>query len=620
MSNPKRSLTILVTALLLSFSFGPAFSAESNDDELLNLIPADVLFCVRINNFDYTAGQLDQFLAGASPMPLGISMMARMQLAQLFGSPELAGINTAGNFAAGATLEPGSTQPNVFFLFPITDYKQFVDGNPNVSAPDGNGISTVTVMQAPKGRTLNIGNYAVMFAPEDDAKTLAKKFDAATGLTSKLSAAQNKAATAERIWAYVDIEQIAKTYGPVMTAAMEEQKAELKRKIESGECPPSMGDPNKAAQAIEMQAKMFKAILDESKSVTVAVNPQMSVLSISASLTAMDGSEMAGMFTGPAAPAMDKKMLGYLEDGMIANAATNFDPQSWANFNKEMMQWVGQMMGQEIGSEDWARMVDITVKMAEQTAGKAAMSFSANAQAKPPFAVKYVVALKNTEKYMELFEQSVTLWDSNFSDMYSQMGIKQSFSFESNIDTYKDVLISKMRFSMKMTDANSPEAMMINTMYGEGFDYRYGIVDKNLLMTIGGNPDASIRKLIDVAKAGGPTGVCSEVTEAMKLIPNAEKANFFATLNLIRAVSMVKAFIPMPIPIPALPDVPTNSNLAFAGRVGEGTFTLDIAVPKQHLTEITTVFQKMQQQQQMQQMDQNQPPSMPPPPPTQPQN
>lgn len=620
MSNLKRSLTILVTALLLSFSFGPAFSAESSNDELLNMIPADALFCVRINNIDYTAGMVDQFLAGASPMPLGVSMMARMQLAQLFGSPELAGVNTAGNFAAGATLEPGSTQPNLFFLFPVTDYKQFVDGNPNVSAPDGNGVSTVAVMQAPNGRTLKIGNYAVMFAPEDDAKTLAKKFDAVTGLKSKLSAAQIKAAPAERIWAYVDIEQVAKTYGPVMMAAVEEQKAELDRKIESGEHPPSMGDPNKAAQAIEMQAKMFKAILDESKSVTVAVNPQMSVLNISASLTAMDGSEMAGMLTGPAAPAMGEKMLGYLEDGMIANAAMNFDPQCWANFNKEMMQWVGQMMAQEIGSEDWARMVDITVKMAEQTAGKAAMSFSANAQAKPPFAVKYVFALKDTEKYMELFEQSITLWDSNFSDMYSQMGIKQSFSFESNIDTYKDVLISKMRFSMKMTDANTPDAMMINTMYGEGFDYRYGIVDKNFLMTIGGNPDASIRKLIDVAKTGGPTGVCSEVTEAMALIPNAEKANFIATLNLIRAVSMVKAFIP--IPIPALPDVPTNSNLVFAGRVGEGTFTLDIAVPKQHLTEITTVFQMMmQQQQQMQQMDQNQPPSMqPPPPPTQPQN
>ena len=39
-------------------------------DELLRIIPAGCLFCVRVNNLDYTAGQVDQFLAGVSPVPM----------------------------------------------------------------------------------------------------------------------------------------------------------------------------------------------------------------------------------------------------------------------------------------------------------------------------------------------------------------------------------------------------------------------------------------------------------------------------------------------------------------------------------------------------------------------
>ena len=44
--------------------------------------------------------QTDQFLAGVSPMPMGVSMLVRMQLAQLLGNPQLAGLSTNGNFAA----------------------------------------------------------------------------------------------------------------------------------------------------------------------------------------------------------------------------------------------------------------------------------------------------------------------------------------------------------------------------------------------------------------------------------------------------------------------------------------------------------------------------------------
>jgi len=47
-------------------------------------------------------------------------------------------------------------------------------------------------------------------------------------------------------------------------------------------------------------------------------------------------------------------------------------------------------------------------------------------------------------------------------------------------------------------------------------------------------------------------------------------------------------------------DIPTKSNIAFASKAGDGKMAVDIALPKEHLMEISSFFQKMQQQQQQQ--------------------
>jgi len=76
-------LLVLATGLQAQSSVTPA------DDQLLKMIPAESLFCIRVNHFEYTLSQIDQFLAGVSPMPMGLSILARTQLAKVLGSPEL---------------------------------------------------------------------------------------------------------------------------------------------------------------------------------------------------------------------------------------------------------------------------------------------------------------------------------------------------------------------------------------------------------------------------------------------------------------------------------------------------------------------------------------------------
>ncbi len=141
--------------VLLSFAGGvrAEISPSSAGDELLQILPAESLFCVRLNNFDDTFGRVDQFLTGVSPMPMGVSMLVRMQFAKMLGSPELNGVNMGGSFAlfgvTPAGKPPGSKPSDMFIgaLVPITDYKQFIDGNPNLSPPDANGVSKNSIMK-----------------------------------------------------------------------------------------------------------------------------------------------------------------------------------------------------------------------------------------------------------------------------------------------------------------------------------------------------------------------------------------------------------------------------------------------------------------------------------------
>ncbi|GAH10462.1 unnamed protein product, partial [marine sediment metagenome] len=114
------------------------------------------------------------------------------------------------------------------------------------------------------------------------------------------------------------------------------------------------------------------------------------------------------------------------------------------------------------------------------------------------------------------------------------------------------------------------------------------------------------------AKAGGPEKIPAEVKAALAILPDPDEADFVGTYNYLRLFKWVAAMTPMP-----QMDFPTKSNIALAGKVGNGKMTVDIALPKEHLTEIMTAIQMMMQkmmQQQMQQKPMPQQPTMQPAP------
>jgi hypothetical protein len=214
---------------------GPAVA--KGPDELLELVPADSLFCVRVNNFDHVFGMLDQYLAGVSPVPMVATVFARMQLVGALGDPVLNDVNTAGDFAifgTGSPVEPNENPLDKLFiaaLVPVTDYNNFVSDNPSCDQPDANGISVIKAGGAlnPDKRMLvaSAGGYALLGSAGDYAKLLsiAKSVSkTGDGFAASLDADEVAAATNQPLWAYGSIQEAARVFGPMVYAQLEQLK------------------------------------------------------------------------------------------------------------------------------------------------------------------------------------------------------------------------------------------------------------------------------------------------------------------------------------------------------------------------------------------------------------
>jgi hypothetical protein len=151
---------------------------------------------------------------------------------------------------------------------------------------------------------------------------------------------------------------------------------------------------------------------------------------------------------------------------------------------------------------------------------------------------------------------------------------------------------------MKSTDTSSPQGQMINKMYGNGFNSRWGVIDKLCVLSFGENADSLVRELIDEVQAG-KTQTGSEIKNALAILPEAENADFVATYNMLRWFKMAGSMTAMPTPI-LMPfqnmDIPTKSNIVIAGKAKNCKLTVDIALPKEHVSEMMTAVLMMQQQ------------------------
>jgi hypothetical protein len=580
--NVFRGLYVLLIVLIISAT---SLGAE---DALLKSIPSDCLFCVRINNFQSTLGQVDQFMMGSGGMMGSATMIVQMSLAGVLGDPMLNGVDMNGNFGLYGASQ-GVEDFFVAFFIPVSSYEQLISGKSNYEAPDANKITKITTQNMGGGGSTmlmaNVGNFAVITSEEnyENLAALTKAPSSEGNLLSVLESSEASRASSEPIWAYGNMEQIAKVFGPVIKEGMEEAKAQM---------PTEMGD---FSGAMDVYLELFDMLLNEVKFISSSLRAEPDALRINTKVATIPDTEMAGLFTASISAEKENNLLGYLEDGAIMNFGAKNHEGLLNKMSEVGMAFFNSVVGEEEIPEESTAKIETMMQDWMKAVGQDIAFSWLKPNGTSAFNFIYVLDVGDKEAFDRTIEDGMSIYDdAGIWDMYEEMGIKAGYEIQRGVDTYKGVSIDAAKFTMEATDTNSPEAQMINQMYKGGFIYRWAIVKDKWLCSIGEDADSKVRELIDSALTGSVKPMGAEMKAATGLIPGAEKADFVGTVNYIRILQTVTKMMPF-FPIPVM-DVPTKSNMVFAGKISSGQLVVDVVMPKEHMQEIMTMQQMMMQQ------------------------
>ncbi|MHC4744075.1 MAG: type II secretion system protein GspG [Planctomycetota bacterium] len=606
MSDSKNIIkTFVASALVAGFLLGASCSKAPDEK------PADTLFAVEVKNFEFTVSQIDQYLRGIMPIPGGVQALLRRQLGGILGDPQLAGVNMGGDLRIVGVLLPdetGQAEPQsrvlIAGMLPVSDYDKLA-ANPKFGKPDKNGVSELTVSLGlpgmPAAPNAVPSGPVILIAKLNDKHALIGskgQYDKFLAYKKLCSGGKDPLAGIPLggdypIAIYGDVQTASNAFGPVITEKLNEVKAQLGQ----AEAPDMAGGLETVRNVMDMYFSLLDTLMKEVKSFHLALKPDPDVLLIKETVVAVPGTGAAEMLVAdPEAPEKNE-LMGYLKDGAAMNFAMKMNKPFWKELSISMMDLVGTLAGQNISQDDMAAIKKLITDSMDAVGDSLAGALFFETQAESPFVMDYIIAVEDTDKFNKMVDESMGLIETtNVLDLYKGLGIEMDFTLNRNVETYKDVSIDSAKLTMKSTEPNSPAGQMIEAMYGGGFDYRWGLVDGLCAIAIGGDVDAKVRGLIDLVKAGGPTEICSEVKDALKVLPEAEKADIFVTYNYVRLLGMVGKMSVVPgVQMPEI-NIPSKSNLIIAATIADGRAAIDIALPKQHLTELVTAFMMFQQE------------------------
>jgi hypothetical protein len=217
---------IIFVACLISAVLGQTPS-NTGEDKLLSIISSDALFVLRVNQFETTFNQLD--------------------------------VNMKASFAVFAVEKPQPAAKNpmappvaLMACIPITDAEAFVEGNPNCSEPDENGICTITTKDmmgnAKQMLITDIESYGLVCTKDcyEILSNFRKYFDTESGSGEKfvpiaevLNKIEVQKAGNEPIWIYMHLPEVSDAF--MSSASQQFEMMKMLAQQQVGNVQPSEG-------------------------------------------------------------------------------------------------------------------------------------------------------------------------------------------------------------------------------------------------------------------------------------------------------------------------------------------------------------------------------------------
>jgi len=563
---------------------------------IFDSVPASSLFVVRIHNMEYTLGSVDQFLTGLSPMPIAVSMMGRMQIANALGDANMTGIDFRSDFVIFGIADQGAKSKNpkliIAGILPVADYDKLLAENKSASKPDANGISTI----GPKKYfiTKAVGDYA-LFAPcQSYADTLSlSKAIKDSSLASKIKSRLPDDTSS--IWAWADIKNVMNIYGDQFRSGLD--------KAQSAATDPNNPQTKTMAPLITAYFNIVKAIAAQTNDISLSANFKADMISLHKTVTPIPDSNFAKLLA-IAKPSNVKghQLLAYMPADSFMTVAYNIDKPFTIKSYEMLLDTFAPAFGPNFTPKMRPDIMDFTRKSIQSLGDSLAFAVNPSEKSTPPFNYTYVLQVSNEQQFRDAVEQGVEMakvpvWQQFFKNV----GMNIDYSMQKSARTYKDIPVDLMTVKMIATDPNSAQAKIMMQFYGSQFIQSFAMVNGLALLTGGADVNESTNNLIDLAKSK-TAKIPQGLSASLALLPDANDHQFVGTYNYLRLMKMIVLISPqLPFPADIVKKVKSSSDIAFAGDISKAQMDGYVVIPKQHLMEIKSAFEMVMQQQKQKQ-------------------
>jgi hypothetical protein len=403
-------------------------------------------------------------------------------------------------------------------------------------------------------------------------------------LAKKLTPEELKQSQETPVWAYLNIQLISKQFGPAIQAKLQEaQKAIEQAQKQAGQ-----------TAAMGNNVDIINILLPQLQSMTMTLEPTPAALRCKYVLTAVPNTEMAKIFQGTTVkPGM--KFLPFLENDAMMNVSASMNPAVYPVFYNFYFDLIAKVANKGTAIAEIDKLKKLAIDNANNFTGIVAGSLIADSKNKPPFRLQYVAVIKNPKVFYQSIEQIMPMLESGLlADLIKETGLRIKAELKRKVETYKGVPIDSFRLVFSSIRPNSKEFETLTSLLGQGIELRFAVINNLLVYAFAGDSTAVVHKLIDQVKDGSVETPPAEFQEAMQLIPGSEQADFFVTYNILRLLRLISVVVPNSIPEIS---VPTKSNIAVAGKLNNGSISIETALPKEHLIELMNFIMQLQMKQ-----------------------
>jgi len=555
------------------------FAGGAAGQGVFDVVPANSLFVMRVHNLEYTLGAADQYLAGLSPMPMALSMLARTQMGMAVGDANLTGIDLRGDWAifVMTTGEPVG-KPKFFpvVAFPTSDYNKMLATNPTATKPDANGIGTIGAM---KFLVAKAGDYGLLLPNPGYGDALAA-IEAVKGETLGKRAGFVGPDAKSLIWVRANVEGLYKNYGPM-----------LNEKLDKGftNC---QGQPVETPEVVKLYFNMLRNILPQAKDVSIGINFDANQATLDSAVTAVSNTAFDALLASVSTEAnAGHKLLTLLPGDSAFAFSHQVDKRFMLQAREMMLDAFAPAFGPSLTPEKRKEGDALAAKMVENMGDEMAGAFGPAESNVPPFAYTFVLPVTSGKVFDELKKEYLKIMNEQYyKDFYSKLGITGDFKLQTGAENYSGTAIDRLSMIFRCIDPNNPANSEIKKMYGDSIVEDIAYVNGLGLHAMGGDVNENIRVLIDKAKAKSnemPQSIAAAIAAL-----GGEKHQMVGMINIINLFK-IAAKIPgsnMPFNKDALAALQSNSGIAIAGDVTSNAVKIKAVVPKAHLMEIKNNF------------------------------